>query len=119
MNYPGKKGTVILICLIAVVIILFLGLGSAQSKPSNYPVTFKVSEKSTGSDLKFVQIEIWKGSTEYAAGQTQDDGSNYFDLPPGYYTYNVAYRESGWTSVWNQPLRIDGPTTISVQLERI
>jgi hypothetical protein len=107
-----------LITIIIVAIIGFSIFTSAQSV-NEYPITFQVTEKSTGQPLQYVQLEIWKDSVEYAAAQTQKDGSNSFDLPPGNYIYNAAYRESGWSGIWYQNLNVTGKTTISLQMERI
>jgi len=116
MQSLTAKRLFFLLAGIGCIILVFAVFTSAQSQ-AEFPVTFQVSEKSTGLPLKYVQIEIWNGSVEYAAAQTQTDGSNSFLLPVGNYTYNVAYRESGWEGVWQQPLQVNDSMKILIQLK--
>ncbi len=107
-----------IVAVIACIVALFLVVGIIALQAPESRIDFKITDNS-GIPLKYIQIEIWKGSEEIAAAQTNDDGMNYFDLANGTYTYNVYDRANGWTREIGHPFAVRGPGIISVRLNPV
>lgn len=104
-----------LLSAIVLVGAFFFVVGAIVLQNPEPRIDFKVTDK-MGMPLAYMQIEIWQGSEEVAAAQTNNNGENFFHLANGSYKYNIYDRANGLVGRFNQDLIVQGPEIIFISL---